>query len=236
MRLHGSIGRHVLAGLVVAGLFAVGGATDSRATHTVCDDSDGSTTDDINNTTTLPVVGTLFVGVDHTGSSSPPSPVSGWRGVCVGRTDPGGNQVYRSVFVAVGDHDPAGPGATVKVLSCTVPSCSTTLVDDTGAEAGSTTACDSTTGGTCVQDTTAYVDGDTPVHLPERTGADDNVTFPAVTQGTTDAHNIACVGNACVRSARVSAGRVDVYVNRPDGAPTASVPVCVAVGPNMPCP
>jgi hypothetical protein len=106
----------------------------------------------------------------------------------------------------------------------------------TGAEAGNLTACSPTTGGSCTQGTSVKVDN-IGVTLANKTGVDDNTTFPVVTQGTTSAQNIACVGTTCARSVKVSAGSVAVYVDRdPAFGPTANVPLCVSVGPGLGCP
>lgn len=222
---------------MVTGLLVAGGAVAAFATHTVCDDSDGNPNDDIHSTNVVPGVGTVFVGVDHEGDSTVLSGAGGWRGVCVRHTSPGGTTTYRSAFVGVSDPNPASTGATTTVLTCTGAPCSgtTTVLGDTGAEAGSVTFCSPTTGGTCTQGTTVYANGGQQ-SLPNKTGVDDNTTFPSVTQGNTAAHNIACVGSTCVRSVKASAGNVAIYVNRPADNPTTTVPLCASVGPNMSCP
>lgn len=107
----------------------------------------------------------------------------------------------------------------------------------TGAEAGNLTSCNATTGGNCTAGTTVKTGGITLLQLQNKTGVDDNTTFPVVTQGTTSAQNIACVGTTCVRSVKVSAGNVGVYVNRdPALGPTVPVNLCVSVGPGLGCP
>lgn len=157
--------KRVLALAMITGLLVVGGAVASFATHTVCDDSDGDPNDDIQNTTVVPGVGTVWVGVDHAGGSGVLGGVGGWRGVCVRHTSSGGTTTYRSAFVGVSDPNPASTGATTTVLTCTGAPCSgtTTVLGDTGAEAGSVS-------GTMVTGTTAYANG-TPANV-DPTGLD----------------------------------------------------------------
>jgi hypothetical protein len=132
--------------------------------------------------------------------------------------------------------NPTATGSTGKYVSTSgtgqfVPA----TIGQTGAEAGNLTSCSATTGGTCAQGIGVKV-ANIPVGLANRTGVDDNTTFPVVTQGTTSAQNIACVGTTCVRSVKVSAGSVDVYVDRPQGSPTQRINLCASVGSGMSCP
>jgi hypothetical protein len=128
--------------------------------------------------------------------------------------------------------NPTATGSTGKYVST---SGTGQFVPATTGQTGTETqlvACNATTGGSCVKGTSVKVD-DIGLTLAPKTGIDDNTTFPVVTQGTTNAQNVACVGSTCVRSVKVSAGRVDVYADSDTPIP---VNLCVSVGSGLACP
>lgn len=147
-----------------------------------------------------------------------PSPTGSCNTFCAGVTvtvtDPQPTREGRSIEVEAGARELGGHN-----------------VDDTGVE-GPAQGCG--TGGACVSGGTLYADGIATTPIANKTGVDENVVFPVVTQGTTSAHNIVCVSGTCARSVKVAAGNVAVYAN--SSAPVATVPLCVSVGPGFSCP